>query len=712
MGGATVDDGQIPTPANTPLVPPTPLTVLLPATEEDLHTLAADVAARVGPPTRWSRLALYGLVPLALLLALIAITVCGIRNWRINELKKPLLGQDPKTETAIESEVAQLTYAYPPTATAKRRAVHFMLRGDMSRSTYAERHRALWEAHPQSRVFYAHFALATLYDLDARNPAQRRHAEEVIRRGSQLDPDNGLYHYLLANIEATAAIQNYDDFVKSKPGEPKLSSEERYTRTFARYRILDHTLFDSAIAELRRGTQARYCTGYHVDLINERLHCLPVPDHYEDQLTRFNIAEIELSPELSRFRSLALNLTFFAKQLHNEGRTDEAIEVIGAWQPFSRQTLQTADSLIKAQVALMIAEIGTDRSPAIYAQLGLSQHAAHDHALYLRLKAARQRLNRERSDPAEEKYVQEHSHPIFLYLSPVMGTLYTHNELTPLRQLGYALAHQYILAPFLALLATVLILQLIIGWRWALALRRRGISLPLLTLPPGTLLGIVAVTVLLPLAVYALYSLRPALSGRDLSVYVDGGLRPRFLLEMLGLSLLLIICPVKWAICKLHDRCQMVGIPLPTSGKAMRIFAGLARGVWVAFFFVSFLSIPLSIVKPWWQNARFPWGALAIMLVYMAILITMRVQPGLRKAPTADSLYYGVMARGLAPVYALMLVLLAGGVMPLLDYQERLCIRQDRLMFYQGEMRGFLPIEDRAINRLREAIMPIIDEKP
>ncbi|MHB9023287.1 MAG: hypothetical protein ACYC7E_03805 [Armatimonadota bacterium] len=79
-------------------------------------------------------------------------------------------------------------------------------------------------------------------------------------------------------------------------------------------------------------------------------------------------------------------------------------------------------------------------------------------------------------------------------------------------------------------------------------------------------------------------------------------------------------------------------------------------------------------------------------------------------------LYYGTLARSLAPVYVLSIILFTFTAQPWLLYQEASWLRKDTALFgnlakRDEETAGFTPMETRAAQKLTELIIKAVDQK-
>jgi len=602
----------------------------------------------------------------------------------------------------------------------------FLFRGDGSRATPAARQRAIWEAHPESKVYYGNYAThlcAEDVDLDF--------FEREVRRGEELDPGNGRYNYLLAGTMLERASK-WETPAAGGRGELKLVVEDR-------------ELLDRAMAELLKAGAKPYARTYWRHMVEERLALLPPARSVEEHGARTTVVASVLMRDLALRRSLARVVPHYARLLAAEGRREEATEILGAWYPMLAKAAEDSYTLIELLAICGVADMVADKFPGGYEQLGDHEKAEETRrrARMIAEPIIRRRADRGRStrpmpqnrelwrrggsyaamltpalfpgftDPPDdaslapgrglEQVVLEQSTlslvltallvlmlgawvvsersrpaPVLLFRSweaaaRVLGL----GVLLPL--LAFYVALRWIgLAggggshghPWLRLVAELLALlllgALIASKRWRTA--REASSPPILLLPSWrTAARILGLGVLLPLLTFYVYTRLSGLAGRECSVY---HLWPRFLLELVLLTVTILAATISAARRAIRERCGSLGVPVPErTGRDYRAVLWIALGaLWATCLALrgEYTATPAAI------------GATLVIAFAIGYGIALFVR--LRFGPERHALYYGTLARSLVPVFAAAAILVAAVAHPYLARSEAGLVRVDPFM--------------------------------
>jgi hypothetical protein len=230
-------------------------------------------------------------------------------------------------------------------------------------------------------------------------------------------------------------------------------------------------------------------------------------------------------------------------------------------------------------------------------------------------------------------------------LLPALGDQgITDADLEPGRRSDFVMLEQSAVATLIVVFVFLMLVAGLLALRWW---RSDAVgSAPFLMLPDwrsGT--RIIAVSVVLPAAIFILYTRFSGLAGRENAVTSNV---PRYVAELLAFGLFILIASTRMSLRHVRSRCRVLGVPVP---EKRRTLAWLA--VW-----------------------RSDYG-----------------------------LYLGTAARSLIPVFAVAVLLLGGVVQPWLAREETRWLRADPLLSQGSNIAGFTSVETRVVNRLKAGML-------
>ena len=209
----------------------------------------------------------------------------------------------------------------------------------------------------------------------------------------------------------------------------------------------------------------------------------------------------------------------------------------------------------------------------------------------------------------------------------------------------------------------------------------------------------------LPMLLYWLYTRCPIVGGREYGW--SSSMRPRFIVKLCLLGLLMLWLPARIIRRHLQQRCADLGITLPSPREERRM-NWLVRGAGVAALLllmaaIKFTTHLLDVTTlqglPYAANVSRPsttWGqylltdtlVLAIGIGFAMLLVAMWKR-------RQHALYYGTLARSLAPVYAFAILFLTLVVQPWLLYNEAHWLHQRHR---DSRLSGEQPRDQRRVN--------------
>ena len=605
-----------------------------------------------------------------------------------------------------------------PWQQVQRHHFEFILYGDTSRLSQAAQRRAIWEAHPNSRTYFANY-IAYLEQEKLTTTQSLLHFEQEISCGERLDPQNALYHYLLAAALIDWSVLNAD----KGPKIDKITGNLSFP-----YRIRDRHILDRAMREYLIGLGKPYFNTFHLAMVREQIGALPPCRQLEDQLLKITIAEgtpiPAPIPATTRLPELANVMTYYAQTLMAEGRMQEATPYLESWLPYTKQITASSDSLITLLVARETANIGGECSALLYAAAGREDLANQTRAKLARVISPIDTFRATiKQHPQEYDKLWNKSAGILTgILLPKLGTQHppTVSELAPTRYVEQQVVEEIWTTLLAGLLCIFMLYTLFITIRWRLILRNTR-SVPLLPgLPWREQARIILYAVILPLVLYLVYAHYSGRAGRELKV---SHILFRMIVELSVISIVMLVLPGYLARRALRRQYQELGIPIPSPGLEWqaRIACGIGAILWVSAFgrlavippvlwIMSTLGNPdlLDSVYPF----PFPESVLFLVPIGLLILASLMLVPILweRKRHRYGS-YFGTLARTMLPIQAGILLLLLLVIYPACTANERALLRSDRILYYQGQSLGcgMSPLEERVVTRMRTEMLTAIN---
>lgn len=565
----------------------------------------------------------------------------------------------------------------------------FLLWGDTTRDGFAEQYRAIWEAHPESKAYYANYIMHLAEGYDYVDPT---FLESEVRRGEELDPDNALYNYLLAGVFAERSI-DWKRLREKGKEENGLSL------------VKDRALMDRAIGELRKAGLKPYLRSYRREIVREQLALLPPARRLEEGLAMTGLVEWGPVAHLVLYPPLIRALPRYAEILLEEGRAGEAEALLECWYPFVRKA--AADSFTPEDLIYagdVIPSIVEEEWPPLYEKLGRPKKA----------EVVRRRAQHIRA-PVEESVAKFASasrefRKGYWRSAPIHATRFlsyipqeaSHESLAaPGRFLEHTLLEQ-VFVPLLLLLLLVMISGTIAAtarWRFLPG----ASSAPILLVPPWrTMLRILGLTVLLPLFAFYVYTRWSGLAGREYSLIY---LWPRFVLELILLMVTMLGLAVSVSTRAVRERCRSLDVPVPPRGaERYRFLFWVVLGViWAACLFAR------GKAADW--PAIIAAGAVICFLLLYGLFALVRLTAG----PAKYGLFYGTLARSFTAILAATAILIGAVSYPYLTNLETVLVRSDPSLTVDSELPNMNRPEADVVRmlkaQLRDAFAEIDTEK-
>jgi hypothetical protein len=529
--------------------------------------------------------------------------------------------------------------------------------------------------------------------------AEKHPSEKVFQEGIRREPENALYHYLLADM-----------YIKQGLGGdwPKKDKNDKKDVNFKyEYSIKNRKKLDAGMGELAIGLKLPFISHRDI-LIQTQLDAMPPAVGYEDRLKEIYLLADILLPEYAKTRYFARVNGFYLQTLLSEGKRKEA-------EPFlytgERLVVQVSNDTPLTLIALLVAQaIGTiseEHDARVCRSFGLNSEAAtiekNIPVLLGKMRDWRVSVRKNSSDVYEE-----YAGYFPLTLFPVFGTqpegLITKKTLTPSRLIEYVVIEK-IVATALSFIAFVLFAFSGLKY-WRLRMITSYVDLPLqdLELTRIEWRRIISYGLLIPVAFYLLFISIPLISGRD-----HGIMRSvwQFGISLVMLILWTLFASTIMAANIIKKRCFDFGKMVPD--KVSQIVSVILTITWCCLALV-FLLIPVS-----WTLLSFTLEKSPIMInvlqmievgIWGVFVLGMPLYPVIWTKKDDNFIsYHLVMSKTMLTIY-LFTTLLFASFVPVCSFFEKKYVKSDQIMkpFRQGNDISMTMIEGKVSMMLRDGI--------
>ena len=432
--------------------------------------------------------------------------------------------------------------------------------------------RALWQANPDNIILLGHYA-SRLHDCSQIKVFPD--ALQALQKYRQLDPGNAQPCYLQANWELSEALEEIEDYSnspanwsgstsprKTVPAKPQPFPLDPFANSSsAKLTVKDRAKLDHAMIILREGMKKTDLRDYDNENYHPDLGDLPTPNRFDTYAARRSYWPSD-SSSVAMHESLLKRSAFYAHLLVHEGRSTDVLPYLNYWRVLCRKVAHGATGLGRLNSLKHFSYTGAESAAIVYREMkreDLAKQALADAKQYTDAYDASCQWGMVEF-PHDSLYldggklIQDSLAP-FAYTPPVT---FTHEELTPTRNLGYILHEECSLAISLLIIA-VLMLTFFIGqciWTFGSSAKNAP---PLRLLIPlkvwGALCGF---GVLLPIGAYYVFTRCSSLSGRDISVDALGSY---FVIEVSVVLLAILLIPRWIAVRWLRRRCWDLRFP-------------------------------------------------------------------------------------------------------------------------------------------------------
>ncbi|MDD5599368.1 MAG: permease prefix domain 1-containing protein [Victivallaceae bacterium] len=569
-----------------------------------------------------------------------------------------------------------------------------ILYGDKSRKSRAEQQKVIWKHFPENKVYLANYVISLLDDRNKDQAAWKETLTSALETAKLQEPDNALYDYITAGLLVESGCE-----IGSKRKRVIRDGKETVETEYC-LAIKDRKLMDKAVEAYLAGTRKKYYRSYVTDMLRYRLDIMGKPRNITENIRQIAVSAGTLLPHLQYFRNTVRGVWKYAEILQKEGNQREALRIVAPWKIFLKQITEDAGFLIDVLVDAALAAVGEKIIPEIYRKAGeIKSAVAAGHVLGKILEPSRIWKAEVKESRLDQK-VFEKAGVMAGMLLPALGKIdYAEENFAVSKKIEYTALEKF----GAVLLNTLFMIGMTGALLTALYWRLRSGRKALLLAPSAGLVGkVLFLGIILPLTAYFLISVSGILGGHEYNIRSNCiALSAQFIIVLAAVPALIFVMIRK----HIRRRCRELDIAYPESTKSKidRVVGAVA----IIFFFI-FAILPLRYFTP-----RGPLlSIMTIGLVGAGIAAGCIIIPLVRYLLTIFSdgkyaLYYGALAKTLAPVLALAMIFITLLIIPYLEWREADLIGRDRVIY--GQPRSFSHVEDQVTRRLKTAMLKAME---
>ena len=618
-------------------------------------------------PRRWWRIALYAVMALVSVVSLGGLGRMAASFDAIRMILDPFSGDFPdpsKSEARLGKNLS-----------AQERLLLF---GDTTKTSPADRFKALWASDPGNPAYFAEYSLHFIQEHDRLPP-------DFLETAGKLAPDNAWFTLMAAGITAKDAVKR-----------GKQSRVQREQGVPHDYQILDPKRIDEAIRLLERAGRQSGFQVYQTDLMAERIALLPKRTDCVSQLPTLPFL-VGLPSAFHPLRHAADAAGAAAWQAADRGDAESFRRIATTWERCLRRMVEAEDpDLIHGLVARTMLvgtanRYGRTRLPGIE---DLNQR--------WQPIAERMLTEREERNPREWHGDLRLKGGILAGLSLPVLTQQLQSpipisdaDLKPGRMVDHELFSRVAAAALCLVFGLMLLAAALYRQRASVLVKRLSRRLEDL-LRPEDWAWILGGGVGLPMLFYlVIYRLTP-LGARDWSIAASAFIVPAG--QAAAMGLLMIVLPVLIARWRLGKRGAVLGWQ---KGRAWMGWTAVACGALsLPVFGLSFASGKGSEVVMMVASALL--GILALAWLLLGLRAFFSKRPALLRRAT--------LSRVLVPAYAFGMLLMAVS-MPFYHAAEKRWLAQDRLMEITPDAPAMSRYEWQVAQALRAENLELLESK-
>jgi len=530
--------------------------------------------------------------------------------------------------------------------------------------------------------------------------------EQAIEEGMRRDPQNALYHYLLAYRWIKLSIE----------GEYRKNDAPPGTYT---YRVKDRALLDRAMEEMATGLRLPL-DNRRYDLLSAQLDAMPRPKHWEEQIRETTLLASVLFPEFAKMRELARINGFYLSLLLDEGKRAEAEPFLHTGERIAVQLAEErVPTLIGMLVALAIHSICNKQDAAVCRRFGYTAEAEKIERRFEMISGGMQAWRKSASDKSKraqfDKVVKANCGILASILLPVFGNKQsiTPREMRASRQVETAFFQGIVISLLPIFFVGLIVFSGLKYLRWRVALAGEETPPHDARLSGADWARVLLLGFLLPVGLYAAATSLPVLFQWQIELHLAYSL-----LSLLTLVLLIVLLTVPTtmaanSIWRRNIAAGIIEVHQPGVSGFMRGLSSVVSLFWATALSRSLLVLPMLAGMALAASVLLPDDRLLFGINWVGHLVILVVLAGLALLPavwernhTDCAQHFLALSRAMVLLYA-VLALCTAALYPALLGLESHYLRQDKVMttMRSGETIAFTRAEGRLVLELRAMVL-------
>ncbi len=549
----------------------------------------------------------------------------------------------------------------------------FLIKGDLSRKTVAEQQRAIWEKHPESKMYFANYFTHLLSSNDKQD---HDHLIVECTLGQKVDPTNVRYDITLAHLYLEKAYEAF--------------GQDQQKLVFPSYE-------EMAIQLLIKAIKKDSYKSYSKELMKEKNKFLPEVDNFAKNITRISHAAGILLPDLLRFRTITRYLPEYIKS-NGDKNIENTKTLMQFWLKSTVWLYKGSCSLIEILVGGACLKVGKDEYLPLYKKYDMSKEHFEMQSF---INAFEKEFDYKEGNKADDIKIKKEASILTAMLLPSLdrfGIELTSIDFKSGRWVEYILLEKAVLVGLIFILIICSITCYTISWRWKLS--KKFNHTPLLLVPKLSIwLNVIFISIILPIALYYIYTRFTNISGRNYSIsylYYRHALESNLFLALVLFSY--------WHTIKIHLDNRLTELNIEVPLQSNKVFK---------YCFIGLIILGIGTVLLTYDRGDTSKTLSIIIGSLLSLMIFLTVCNLLKRFlfPKAEHrMYYSCIARTMAPIFSIGLILISVIAGPYLTKSEYKHLMNDKVIGSSKNV-GMTLVEDNLIEDLQKRFTALLQKK-